>query len=308
LKLAPSLKILSLGFVLFCVAPAYGANVARSAGTRGAEFLRIDVGARHVAMGGTYAAYGYDVFSLHGQPSAIAARSGYEVGFQHNEWVQGINQEYGGVQGPIGSGRWAITANGLGASNIERTSDDAFGRFGAVNGTFGVQDLAVALHYARPINTRTSAGIALRYIRSSIDNISADGFGVDVGGRFAVSDRFTVGASVTNAGQGLKFLRDRSDLPITARLGGAYNFGRVTVASDLVYAEDDNLEGAFGAEWRVVEMLALRAGYKTQAADDLDEGLTAGLGLNFSGISLDYAYAPFGVLGESHRVSGAVSF
>lgn len=266
------------------------------------------MGARHVAMGGTYAAYGYDVFTLHGQPAAIASRSGYEVGFQHNEWVQGINQEYGGVQGPIGAGRWAITGNGLGASNIERTSDDAFGRFGAVNGTFGVQDIAVALHYARPLNSRSSVGVAVRYIRSRIDNVSADGFGVDVGGRFAVSDQLTLGASVTNAGQGLKFLRDRSDLPITARLGGAYNFGRVTVASDLVYAEEDDLEGTVGAEWRVVDMLALRVGFKSQAADDLDEGLTAGLGLNFSGITLDYAYAPFGVLGESHRVSGAVSF
>jgi hypothetical protein len=259
-------------------------------------------------MGGTYAAYGHDIFSLHGQPSAIAGRGGYEVGLQHNEWVQGINQEYGGVQGPIGSGRWAVTANGLGASNIERTTDDAFGRFGAVNGTFGVQDIAVALHYARPINARGSAGVALRYIRSRIDNVSADGFGADVGGRYAVSDRLTLGASLTNAGQGLKFLRDRSDLPITGRLGAAYNFGRVTIASDLVYAEEDNLEGTVGAEWRPVEMLALRAGYKSQAADDLGEGLTAGLGLNFSGIALDYAYAPFGVLGESHRVSGSVSF
>ncbi len=302
--------ILSVTIVLaVLLAPSASAvEIAKNAGTRGADFLRIEAGARHAALGGTYAAYGTSVFTLFGQPAAIAERTGYEVGLQHNEWVQGISQQYGGFQMPLGSGRVAMTASLLGASGIQRTTDDAFGRFGVSSGTFGVNDYALALHYARIFGGTTAAGAAVRYIRSEMDDVSANGVAIDLGLRRRINPGLTLGASVTNLGQGLKFLRDRSDLPVTGRVGAAYELGRLLFVTDLTYTGSDDLEGMFGAEWKPVEMVALRAGYKTQTRSDLGEGLTAGIGLTVDAITLDYAYVPFGPLGETHRISGSYSF
>lgn len=296
------------------VAATVSAGIARNAGTRGAEFLAIDIGARHVALGGTYAAYGNDVFSLHGQPAALADdpvssdRLLDGVGFQHNEWVQGITQEYIGLQGSVGPGRWAVTGNVLGASNIERTTDDAFGRFGAVNGAFGVHDYAVGIHYGQRLGDRLAVGGAGRVIHSAIDNVSATGFGFDLGARYRVSEQWTAGASVTNIGSGLKFISTRSSLPITGRLGAAWHNRSWLATGDLILANGETLEGAAGVEWRPVEVLALRAGYKTQMNSDLGEGLTAGAGFVVSNFRVDYAYVPFGPLGNTHRISAQIAF
>lgn len=306
--------VLALVATLFWMTEPASASVAKNAGTRGSEFLSIDVGGRHVALGGTYAAYGDDVFTVHGQPAALAdaapasPRALEEIGFQYNEWVQDISQQYFGLGGSIGPGRWAMTGNILGASGITRTTDDAFGRFGATNGTFGVHDYAVAVHYARRLGTGWSVGAAAKYLRSEIDDVSASGFAVDLGARYRVNDDWTLGASVVNLGQGLKFIRDRSDLPLTGRLGAAWNRGRWLATADLILLHEESLEGAAGIEWRPVDLLSLRAGYKTQLNNDLGEGLTAGLGLHVSNFTIDYGYVPFGPLGDAHRVSARFSF
>lgn len=295
-------------------APGAGASIAKNAGTRGADFLRIDVGGRHVALGGTYAAYGGDVFSIHGQPAAIAdasrPRSGAfeEVGFQYNEWVQDISQQYIGLSGSLGAGRWALTANILGASDILRTTDDAFGGFGARNGTFGVNDYAVGATYARRMGDRWTAGLSAKFLRSEIDDVSATGFGLDLGARYRVSDQWTLGGSVVNIGQGLKFLNARSDLPLTGRVGAAWQSERWLATADLVLANGDAIDGAAGVEWRPVDLLSLRVGYKTQLNSDLGEGLTAGAGFHLANFSIDYGYVPYGALGDAHRVSARFTF
>ena len=53
-----------------------------------------------------------------------------------------------------------------------------------------------------------------------------------------------------------------------------------------------------GMEYKFMNMLALRVGYVTSQ----DEyGLTAGFGVHQFGVSIDYAYTPFGVFGNVHR-------
>jgi len=50
-------------------------------------------------------------------------------------------------------------------------------------------------------------------------------------------------------------------------------------------------------------VLALRVGYRTGSDVDGFSGLRAGLGLSLHGIGVDYAFAPYGKLGASHRIS-----
>ncbi|PIU47933.1 MAG: hypothetical protein COS94_04430 [Candidatus Hydrogenedentes bacterium CG07_land_8_20_14_0_80_42_17] len=295
-------------FLLLAIFVARSEAISNSAGTSGADFLRIEAGARHVAMGGTYSAYGSSVFTLYGQPAAIAEKDGYEIGFQYSEWVQGISQQFGGFKAPFLGGKAAVTFNFLGSNNIEKTTDDAFGRFGVSSGTFGVSDFSGAIHYARRINSKTAWGIAGRYIRSEIDNISASGFSGDIGIRHNLNEHFSIGASATNIGPGLKFINDRSDLPMTLRIGASYHTGNFLIAGDIANNGVDNVDAMIGAEWKPTEIIAIRAGYKTQMQSDLNEGLTAGIGLALKSIEFDYAYVPFGPLGDTHRISGSISF
>ncbi len=298
--------ILNVPILLLLLAVGASADIARRAGTTSAQFLRLEQGARHAALGGTYTGYGDDAFTLWGQPAALGEIEAVTLSAQHTSLFMGINQEYVGVAFPLGSHRWGLTANLLNVDDILRTTENATGNLASSGGFFGARDLGVALHYGRRWTDRVTIGAAVRYIDSEIDNVSAQGVGVDAGIRWRTPiEGLTVGAAVTNAGQGLKFIRQRDDLPTTFRAGGAYVWNRWMLSGDLVKGIDTDFEGGVGLEFRPIDLLALRAGYRSQGRD-VDEGLTAGLGVRWKGLELDYAYVPFGDLGDAHRVSGTV--
>jgi hypothetical protein len=62
----------------------------------------------------------------------------------------------------------------------------------------------------------------------------------------------------------------------------------------------------------VVPLLTLRGGYAATPGNALSvdgiTGITAGMGVTFSRMSLDYAVSPFGDLGMAHRISFRVRF
>jgi hypothetical protein len=293
--------------------PASARNISSRAGTSTAQFLKLEMGARHAALGGTYAAYGSDVFTLWGQPAAIAwAPAAWQVGFQHTEWFQDVRQEYIGVTGAVNHrARLGLTVNTVGVDDLARSTEDALGQLTSVGGTFGARDWGVAVHYGLRLNEELSVGGAVRYIRSEIDDVTANGVAADLGARWRVSsiEGLVVGASVTNVGTGLKYIRTRDDLPAAVRLGAAYDVRSLNLmlAADVVKYLDRDVDAGVGAEWRPIELLKLRVGYRSQG-DDVDEGLTAGIGFNLAGLEIDYAYVPFGVLGEAHRVSAGYLF
>jgi hypothetical protein len=294
-------------------APAHARNISSRAGTATAQFLKLEMGARHASLGGTYAAYGNDVFTLWGQPAAIAwAPAAWQVGAQHTEWFQDVKQEYLGVTGAVSDrARLGLTVNTVGVDDLQRATEDALGQLTSVGGTFGARDWGVALHYGLRMNEDLSVGGAVRYVRSEIDDVTAHGVAADLGARWRVStiEGLVVGASVTNVGTGLEYIRTRDDFPAAVRLGLAYDVKAYNLmgTADIVKYLDRDVDAGIGVEWRPIELLKLRVGYRTQG-DDVDEGLTAGIGFNLAGLEVDYAYVPFGVLGDAHRVSAGYLF
>ncbi|MEK8023831.1 MAG: PorV/PorQ family protein [Candidatus Hydrogenedentota bacterium] len=294
------------------IAPAHSVNISTRAGTSTAQFLKLEQGARHAAMGGTYSGYGNDAFTVWGQPAAIAEGAGYQIGLQHSELFLDVTQEYGGFTGALGGrGRWGLTVNTLGVDDLQRTTENAAGQFGGSGGLFGSRDLGVALHYGFRASDDVSLGFAARYIGSEIDNERATGFAGDAGFRWRVRaiEGLTIGGSVTNVGSGLKFLSRRDDLPTSFRAGAAYQFVnyRLLIAADAIKSIDRDWDAGVGGEWRPIEAVKLRVGYRTQGRDTRD-GVTAGIGFALGGLELDYAYVPNGLLGDAHRVSAGYVF
>ena len=100
------------------------------------------------------------------------------------------------------------------------------------------------------------------------------------------------------------------------RLGGAINWtSNFLTSAEAVLPFYDQAYGAFGGEMTMQPVYnlkaAFRAGLDTQS---LTGGLTGFRGLNFGiGMTLadftfDYAFVPYGVLGDTHRFSLSYSF
>jgi hypothetical protein len=110
----------------------------------------------------------------------------------------------------------------------------------------------------------------------------------------------------------LKFIDQGDNLPRAANLGAAYQ----PTANWRVSAEGvcpiagGPLAFHTGVEWRPLEMISLRAGYKTDTLDGLSPiaGITGGLGLHVWGQEFAYAWAPYGDLGNAQYFSLLIHF
>src|SRR5580698_3902211 len=66
---------------------------AQNTGTTGADILKIPIGVRPAALGGTYSAFGDDVYVIGYNPAGLARISKYSLGIDHIEGFAGVEIE-----------------------------------------------------------------------------------------------------------------------------------------------------------------------------------------------------------------------
>jgi len=100
------------------------------------------------------------------------------------------------------------------------------------------------------------------------------------------------------------------------KLGSSYEATPFwTIAADLNVPRDNDLNAAFGTEYRLSaggeSQIAGRLGYQTRSAADLSDGISsvsAGVGYGWGPYDVDFAWAPFGDLGNTYRISFSGKF
>ena len=86
-----------------------------------------------------------------------------------------------------------------------------------------------------------------------------------------------------------------------------------TIGVDALHPNDNAESMNIGAEYKLLNLIALRAGYKSLFLDNSEEGLTLGVGLTYDfapglGFFLDYAYQDFGILDYTQHFAIGVRF
>lgn len=289
---------------LLVLGPAAPRARAASAGAESFDFLNLDANARAVGLGGAYTALATDGAALHYNPAGLGRARANEASFMHDQFVQGVSQEYLGFASRSGFG---AQLNFLSLSGVPRTT---ISQPDGTGSSFGVSDLALGAGYGRSFGRDFSLGVGGKYLRETIDDVSAGGLAADLGMLYSVpnAEGLTLGASLLNLGPAVRFQRGKSKLPFTGRAGAAYKFealgGEKLLALDLSRTGSDKVRFGLGLEAVVMEALALRAGFTTR--HDLGLGVTAGLGWSMPNLSFDYGFVPLGDLGIAHRVSVAL--
>jgi hypothetical protein len=306
---------------MMCIALATAAALlpshrvwADSPGTTTAEFLKIGVGPRAAALGSAYTAVADDAYSLYWNPAGLTRIRKAEAVFQANNFFQGIDQHYIALGYRWDkSGVFGISLNALQVADIPRTTVSGAGVV-TRTGTFDASDIALSAGFARDLNAWLSAGGAVKWIRSSIASYSADGYAADAGIQVRPASFLSFGASVQNLGTKMKFVRDEDPLPLLYRFGAAgYIFSdkSLVVTADISQSVADILIFGAGCEYTITAMrnrYSFRMGY-TSANVDVGRSLTFGFGLRFARyMGFDYAFVPFGLLGNSHRYSMSLVF
>jgi hypothetical protein len=267
----------------------------------GASFLKIPVGPRVVGMGEAAAGYIDDASALYYNPAGLANVPTYSVLLAHNQGFLDMNQEYlAGVYGSEGLGRFGLALDYWGSGSIQGINIRGETIPGYV---FSAADWSLNLGYARSFFD-FSVGLGVKLIREQNESLSTSAIALDAGMMYKTPLKgLQAGVSVANIGTQAKLDSEAYALPMQARLGWRYDVSIVGVMQDFILSETEKPGIAAGLECRPVQMLAIRAGYRTGSDYAGFSGLRAGLGINWHGIGVDYAYAPYGKLGASHRLS-----
>ena len=284
-------------------------KINENAGTKSGQILKMGVGANAVGMGESYVASADDVYATYWNPAGLSKIDKVQIGLMHNEWFEDVRYEYIGYVQPASSlGTLAGSVSYISMGELDRTDET-----GIEKGKFRPYDILVALSYGTKLSSSISVGVNAKFLQEKIDEQKAEAFAVDLGGMYSMKNGFIIGANVQHIGTKMKFVEESFGLPLNVNVGAAYKLldNTLTFAVDANIPTDNDVNVGFGADYRIMGMFDLRVGYRyTAGGNDLGtaSGLRAGLGFGIGSYKLDYAFVPYGELGQSHRISLVASF
>ncbi|MBI5598043.1 MAG: PorV/PorQ family protein [Elusimicrobia bacterium] len=308
----------ALGLVCAAARPALAINP--NAGTSAAQFLKLGAGSRAGAMGEAYSALADDVYAVYYNPAAMTRLSTSQLAAAHAEHFQGISYEFAGFVYPMGRqadhSKHAIGAAiyNLSISDIERHTADTR----SPTGSFGAGDYSYNLSYAYRLSPRLSLGVTGKLIHETIDSYSASAFATDFGGLFTLPSVWGrpvwLSAVVKNIGSEISFAGVSDPLPRGFVVGsGTQLTKRVRASLDVTKYRDTDLFVGSGVEYlhpfTANVSGALRAGVNTHRMDNDGQNLlTMGAGVQFYRAGFDFAWVPYGDLGNTFRFSLLLKF
>jgi hypothetical protein len=283
---------------------------AADPGDAGALFLRLGVGARAAGMGEAYTGVAEDATTVFWNPGAMAAVQGTNVTLSHVEYFYTIRLEQAAVTHETQWGTMGFLFSGLFMDDLDRYEDTPSS---TSLGTFGAYDVSFAVAFSRYIVPNVSVGLSVKPVYQRIDELSASGLAFDAGIYHTSRIRgVKLAAVVANIGAPLKYDVEEFALPRYVKVGASWERevdaleGRVLIAFDAMFPNDDDMRQHIGGEYSYRRMVAVRAGYKG-GYDSV--GPTFGLGVNYRDMAIDYAFLPAdNDLGNNHRFGLGFSF
>jgi len=281
--------------IIICVSSLYA-----GAGDAGAAFLKIPVDAKVVGMGEASAAYADNVSALYYNPAGLGEIESFSLLFMHNTWLLSMNHEYAGLAFAVKNiGTFGLAFNYWGSGGIPVITI----RGDSTGDTFSASDWTLNVAYSRNFGV-LSLGTGFKYLSERNEDFSSSAMAFDFGLRYDVAIKgLQTGISLTNLGTSIKLDQESFSLPVLVRLGWKYNLQQLGFAQDFIFSNSDKFSIALGAEYWFAEVMALRFGYRSGSETGGLSGLRAGLGIYFKSLGFDYAVAPYGQLGLSHRFS-----
>jgi hypothetical protein len=291
-----------------------------------AQFLKIGVSARAVALGEAFVALSDDASALYWNPAGLVQFSGDQIIFSHNKWIADISHDFlGGVYHLDDANAFGLSVVSLSMQKMKVTTE--FSPYGTGE-YFSFGDLAVAFSYSRKMTDQFSFGGTIRYIEETLDKLKMRGFMVDLGTYYWTglgTSRFAV--SVSNFGNQLApdgevvliGKRTKSDWqafspPTIFRIGFAVEpyqteNHKITTSLQLNHPNDNSENVAAGFEYNWRNTFFLRGGYKFNVEEqDYSFGTGLNIPVSLADLKVDYAFSNFQTLGSAHRFSIILGF
>jgi hypothetical protein len=250
-------------------------------------FPQYNPGARQISLANSDVALANDVFSLFNNPAGLAQLNWREVGIYYSPAPFGLTE----------------LSNGYVAYN----EPFSFGSISIGGMTYGFElyrESKIVLGYSYNYENVLFAAATVNYHTYSIQNYGSTGvIYFNLGGLVYILDELRWGFVVNNL-NGASIADIDDQIPMVLSTGFSFdilqNFSlNFSLEKDIRF----NPTVQFGIEYEIIEYLSLRAGTSNDPSR-----FTAGLGINYSIFSLDYAFFTHQDLGLTHQAGIIISF
>jgi hypothetical protein len=281
------------------------------AGTYGASFLRIPVGATALSAPDIVAAMDPDATLVFSNPASLGDLRVSQLSLSRSNWLEDLSLNAASLSTPVPQLGlvWSVGSRFLYSGDIQGfdESENAVDR----RSYYGVAlSTAVSRRFTR---SGIALGAGMTYSRERLPLETGVGFAFSLGASYARAGH-RVDLYAEDLGGSLDF--SGREYPIESRYVAAYGYsvlrtpGRLDVGTQIVASGSDVRSVELGGAYRVHRFLTLRAGYN-HTFDALPQSpfpLSAGLGFRYRNFSLDYAYTSQEYFAGSHTVSVGVTF
>jgi hypothetical protein len=250
-------------------------------------YSQYNPGAKQISLSNSDVALSNDVFCLFNNPAGLSQMNWREVGVYYSPAPFGLVE----------------LANGFVAYH-EPTSIGSFAVGGMSYGFDLYRESKFSLAYSYNYLNKFFSGITIKYQTVSIQNYGNDGeLFFNIGGLAYVSDIFRLGFSIQNINRA-SFGEEDDQIPMVISTGLSYDVVdeltiNFAVEKDIKYKATFQ----FGINYDIIEYLSLRTGFSNEPSK-----YSAGIGINYSMFSLDYAMYTHNDLGLTHQAGIIISF
>ena len=328
-KIIKPLTILVLPF--FLLSSAKGEDLKKVAQT-GLQFLKVDMLASAAAMGGAFTMAGKGANAMFYNPAGMSTtESGFDLVTSNTSWIADINYIAAGIARSFGNlGTVGVSFVTSDYGDIQGTRLDASTADGYVETDIGnVNSQAIGISYARILTDKFRVGGQVKFTSQALGanlmpegetkNNEVSGLAYDFGTIFYPGFKsLAFGMSIRNFSPQYKYEEEAFELPLTFNIGTSVNLfdfvngpsnSALLIAVDAVHPRDYSERVHVGAEYLFADLLAVRAGYKTNYDE---EALSMGFGVKYAvggiGLRIDYSYSQLGAFDGVSRITIGGSF
>ncbi len=260
----------------------------------GAQFLKLEVGARSLAMGSASMGTVHDASAIFWNPGGLTSVNRTSVVLSHMSWFADINYEAGAFAVRTPAGVFGAFVASLSSGEMEVTTVEEQTGTGE---TFEKTDAVMGVSWARKLTHNFSFGVNAKLVREdygfsddmSGEAIVAQAIGFDVGTQYQTDFRsLKMGLAIQHFGPELRpkgsfqdivgfdaqtqeYVRDLEKnfkaypMPMAFRAGVAMEVFRrdnqeIILAVDVLHPSDNVERVNIGAEYTLFNLLALRGG------------------------------------------------
>lgn len=304
----------------------------------GFQFLSVVSDARGAAMAEAMTSLNTGSSSLFFNPAGMAKMENMiDISLSTNRWIADINHytvgmAYNPVKGRFGVFGVSIQSVDYGdfiGTRIDQSSPKGY----YDTNIFSLSAMAIGFGYARQLTDRFAIGGQIKLVHQDLgesvipavieENDSSKVVSnklsplvVDFGTQFGTGFKSLVfGMSIRNFSQEVKYAEEGFQAPLIFTLGISMNIfdfmptysidQSMFISMDASHHRDHPEQIKIGMDYQFMEILSLRGGY---ISGNDESGFSFGLGISHSGLSIDYAYTPYGIWDKVQRLTGRFAF